>query len=149
MGHRDWGLGGRVFIFDLPSANLQSAILHSQHDFALGRELDRVADQVHQHLPQPQGIADERVGQFVAQLADQFQALLVGPHAQGLDDLLDGLAEVEGRRFQLEAARLDPGEVEDFVQEFQQQIGRLLGGLQVVADGRTGVPRPGPGRSCP
>ena len=78
-------------------------------------------------------VADERIGQFVGHLAHQFQALFVGPHAQGLDDLLDGLAEPEGRRLQLEPPRLDAGEVEDFVEEFQEQVGRFLGRLQVVA----------------
>ena len=36
--------------------------LHPHHHLALRRELERVADQVRQHLPEAQGVADEPVG---------------------------------------------------------------------------------------
>ena len=63
-----------------------SATVHD--DLAALGELDGVADQVDQDLPQPAGVADQRVGHVRRDPAGQLQALVVRPQRQGLQRLV-------------------------------------------------------------
>ena len=45
----------------------------SERDAALLGELDRVGQQIHQHLPQPQRIADQRVGHGAGDVGGKLQ----------------------------------------------------------------------------
>ena len=80
-------------------------------------ELDGVADQVEQHLPQPAGVADQGVGHVRLHVADQFQPLLVGAHGQGAQGVADRRPQREVGRVQLQLAGLDLGEVEQVVDD--------------------------------
>ena len=44
------------------------------HDFTVGRELDCVADQIDDNLPQPSGVAQDGPGRFSRNVAIQFDA---------------------------------------------------------------------------
>ena len=61
---------------------------------ALG-ELDGVADQVDQHLPQPARVADQAVGHVGADVAGQLQPLGVGAHGQRLERVAERVAQGE------------------------------------------------------
>ena len=80
-------------------------------------ELDGVADQVEQHLPQPAGVADQGVGHVRLHVADQLQPLPVGPHGQGPQGVADRRPQGEVGRVQLQLAGLDLGEVEQVVDD--------------------------------
>ena len=69
---------------------------HAKHDVPFLRELDRVADQVGQNLPQAQRIANEPVGQRGRQVAGQFEPLFVRPNGQRLDRLVERSRRLKG-----------------------------------------------------
>ncbi len=93
----------------------------THHDFAAGGELDGVVEQIDEHLPQAHGIPahqQRRVGRN--QLRRQFEPLgrrRLGEHRRGI---LDHLAEIEIRGFQLHAARFDLGKIENVVDDVEQ-----------------------------
>jgi hypothetical protein len=115
--------------------------LHRDRDFALSGELDRVADQVDQHLPDSSRVASERLGNFVPDFARQLEALLMRAQRQRLERLFDGLAQREGDRIEVETPGLDLGKVEDVVDDQQQVVGRAARDVEVFAlfGGQVGV----------
>ncbi|TKS57948.1 MAG: hypothetical protein EWM72_03340 [Nitrospira sp.] len=52
--------------------------MDANSDLAFFGELDRVADEVQQHLPQAQGIPDEALGYVRAHVEQQLQPLVMG-----------------------------------------------------------------------
>ena len=105
---------------------------HAHDHLALFGELDGVADQVEQHLPQPAGVADQGVGHVRLHVANQLQPLLVGPHGQGPQGVAQSRPQGEVGRVQLQLAGLDLGEVEQVVDDAQQVVGRRLDRLQAL-----------------
>ena len=95
-------------------------------------ELDGVAHQVEQDLPQPAGVADQGVGHLRLHVVDQLQPLRVGPHGQGPQGVTDRRPQREVGRVQLELAGLDLGEVEQVVDEAEQVVGRGLDRLEAL-----------------
>ena len=69
------------------SARASSRICE-QHVARLG-ELDGVADQVDEHLPQPERVAEDRGGNRRIQIAQQLEPLLLGGQREGLEQILD------------------------------------------------------------
>ena len=87
-------------------------------------------------------------GTSAADLAGQFQPLLVRPQGQRLQGVAQGVAQVEGDCVQLQLARLDLGEVEDVVDDRQQRLGRTPGPSRGTRAARAGGRCPAPARSC-
>ena len=71
--------------------------LDLQNHFAAVGELDGIAQQIHDHLPQPRGIAHDLGRNVGADVADQLQPFCRGAQAKGLSGLLQSLAQVELR----------------------------------------------------
>ena len=89
----------------------------SQGDRAIRRELQRVGNEVVQHLTQTGGIALNPLGQAARALDTQAQALVARlgpPHPQGFAD--DG-AQIEIDAFDLHPPDLDLGQVEQIVEQ--------------------------------
>ena len=105
---------------------------HAHDHLALLGELDGVAHQVEQDLPQPAGVADQGVGHVRLHVADQLQPLLVGPHGQRPQGVADRRPQREVGRVQLQLAGLDLGEVEQVVDDAEQAVGRRLDRLQAL-----------------
>ena len=106
--------------------------LHA-HDHLPGvGELDGVAHQVEQDLPQPAGVADQGVGHLRLHVVDQLQPFRVGPHGQGPQGVTDRRPQREVGRVQLQLAGLDLGEVEQVVHEAEQVVGRGLDRLEAL-----------------
>ena len=101
-------------------------------DLALLGELDRVADEIEQHLPQPARIADERRRHAGLNSARKLEPLFVRARRQQPDGILDRAADVERHMFEREPARFDLGEVEDLVDQRQQGFARLLDRAEIV-----------------
>ena len=115
-----------------PSGAAVAGDFHA-HDHLPGvGELDGVADQVEQDLPQPAGVADQGVGHVRLHVADQLQPLLVGPHGQGPQGVADRRPQREVGRVQLQLAGLDLGEVEQVVDDAEQVVGRGLDRLEAL-----------------
>ena len=89
---------------------------------ALLRELDRVREQVEQHLPQPGRVADDPCRHAVVDEAAELDVLLGGARRDDVERALDALAEIERLALELEPARLDLREVEDVVDDAQQRV---------------------------
>ena len=76
-------------------------------NFPRGGEFHRVADQVHQDLPQARRIAEHLGGDVGIDMAHEVQALLPGAHRKHIQRILDAGAEVQGAALQLQFAGLD------------------------------------------
>ena len=74
----------------------QAASGNAYDDLALLGELDGVAHQIEQHLPQPARVADQGVGHVGLDVAGQLQPLLVGAHGQGPQRVADRRPHGEG-----------------------------------------------------
>ena len=88
-----------------------------EHLAALG-ELDGVADQVDEDLPQAAGIADQQsAGTSAATRKISSSPFSRGPDGQHPRRVADDFAQVEGDVLQLQLAGLDLGEIEDVVDQ--------------------------------
>src|SRR5262249_32730313 len=105
----------------------------ADHDFAALRELDRIARQVEQDLPQAPRVAPQPARRLGVNVADQFHPLDPALLGEQANRLFDGGIQVEVNRFQLELPGLDLREIEDVVDDVEQGLGRRLGHAQILA----------------
>ena len=80
-------------------------------------ELDGVADQIDDDLPQAAQVANHLLGHLGVNIAGQFETLLLGAQGQHFDARSYAVSQVELDRFQFEPARFDLGEVEHVVDD--------------------------------
>ena len=106
---------------------------HAHHDLAAIGELHRVADEVQEDLPEPRVVADDRRRHVRRDLAGHVEALLRGGGAQQHERPLDALAEVEGARVDVHAARLDLREIEDVVDDREERVAARADGARELA----------------
>ena len=76
-------------------------------DFALLGELDGVADEIDQDLPQTGDVADQNLGNGVIHGVSEVEVLLGGLGRQQIQRFLDAGVQLEGMIFQFEFAGLD------------------------------------------
>ena len=103
------------------------------HHLASLRELDGVADQVEEQLPQPSRIADQPLRHRAADRQRQLQSLLMGARAQRAHSVPDRAARIERHALERQLAGLDLREVEDVVDQSQQRARRVARRRQVLA----------------
>ena len=94
------------------------------HLSALG-ELQRVADEVHDHLAQPHRVADEDA--VVTALDRQVEALAPGDGQQGGDHLGGDVGRPERALGQGHRGGLGLGQVQDVVEQLEQRLPRAAG----------------------
>ena len=104
-----------------------------QHDFAALGELDGVADEIHDDLAQPAGVAHQGVGTSGRDVTGQLQSLRVGPHGQQFERRREAVGQVERDDVEGELAGLDLREVEDVVDDGQQRLAGRLDDVEVLA----------------
>ena len=96
-------------------------IQHATHqDFALLGELDRVADQIQQHLPQAPLIAKHRTWHSRRHEGHQLQALFVGARREHIGGTLNQCHRRKPLLAQIDLACLYFGEIENIVNDVQQ-----------------------------
>ena len=107
-----------------PGANLHVALLG---------ELERVADHVEQHLPQPDFIEQQSMRQLGIDLAEQPHALLAGFNRKKSLDFLDQSGDGDRFILQFELACFDLGQIENVVDEREQGPAAGADGVEVLA----------------
>ena len=107
------------------------------------RELDGVANEIDEHLPQPGRIADQRGGDLRSDAERQLEPLLVGANRHHLERLVEDLAEIEVDALEHQMAGLHLGKVQDVVDQVQELAPRLPEDADVLAllRGQRGFPQ--------
>ena len=75
--------------------------LSAQNHFAALRELNRIAEKIRNHLPQPAGIAAQGRRHVAIDQARQFNLLLVNTFSQQFNRVLDGVVQEKVERFEM------------------------------------------------
>ena len=97
-----------------------------EHDFAGGRELDRVLDEVEQNLPEPPRIADQLIRNVLLDIDDELQPLLVRARDHPAEQRRELIAQRKLAEIELDLTRTDFREVEQAIDDYQQVLaGRL------------------------
>jgi hypothetical protein len=86
------------------------------------RELEGVAHQIDEDLPQAGRVRPQALGDSRLDREGQVQTLLVGRVFEAHQQVVEKLRKVEGLRLQLKLARLDPGQVQEVVDELKQDL---------------------------
>ena len=87
-------------------------------------ELDRVGDEVGEHLLEAEAVADDLQPRAALDERAQLEPLAAGVLGQQLDGVVDRVGEVELGVLELDLAGLDLRQVEDVVDDRQQGVGR-------------------------
>ena len=95
---------------------------HMNHDRTVFGELDRIADQIEEHLLDPCRIAMQKRQRCVTPV--RLQGVLASSRriTKRVDHLANDLSRIEVDLFEFEATGLDLREVEYFVQNRQQRV---------------------------
>ncbi|OEZ67393.1 hypothetical protein JAB2_23320 [Janthinobacterium sp. HH100] len=113
------------------AARRRAGAPHFQQHLAIGREFQRVTQQVDEDLPQARGIGAHVAGQVQRQFAAQQQALGVGLALHDAGRVADQRQQVEVHRFQGQLARVDLREIEDVVEDGQERDAIVQADAQV------------------
>ncbi len=105
---------------------------HRRADRAGFGELDRVAQQVQQHLPEVVHVAEHARRDVRVDDVGELQVLVLRLRGHQREGLLQLVAQVELDDFQRGLAGVDLGEGEDVVDQVQQHVGGAARGLHVV-----------------
>ena len=128
---RSAGTPGPVSITENRAASPSPRSTVTQTPPALG-ELDRVAGEIGEHLAQAQAVGAHEARRGGADRGGDFDALALRARREQFDHALDQLAQIDRLDDQFEMARLDLGEIEDFVDERDQRAPRAANGLDVA-----------------
>lgn len=110
-GKADRCLVLRFFVHGHPNVNL-----------ALFGELDGIARQVDQDLPDAARVSPDQGRDIRMDQKGEFQALVIRPHGQHVGHILDSGSQIEVEDLQFELSGLDLGEVQDIVDQAQQRV---------------------------
>ncbi len=105
---------------------------HVRDDAAAGRELDRVAQQVDEHLAQPRRVAAEASVEAGLDHGGEIDAGGRRLDREQLHGVLDDEPQIEVDRFERDALRFEPGEVENVVDDAEQGVGGRADGVAVL-----------------
>ena len=103
---------------------------YRQCDTTCRCELDGVAQQIGQHLPQTHIVTMHQRGRVGVPAQVQSQILLVAATAQQLDELVHQRPQIEIDRMQVQPAGFNLRKIQDVVQDHQQGLAGAVGHLQ-------------------
>jgi hypothetical protein len=109
---------------------LQAA--HGEAHLAFRGELDGVAQEIDQDLPQPAGVAAQRRRYLRRDLHRELQALAARLRLEKTGDALEQVVKIEIDAIQLEPARLHTRQVEDVVDDREQRLAAVVHRLGVA-----------------
>ena len=110
-----------------------SVIADGQAHAAVRRELQRVADQVVQHLLDARRVHQRGRGQAQVEHHLERQAALLGHRLQQVGDVAHRLRDQRGLRVQLDAVELDAREIEQVADDGDQVLGGVAQHVQPLA----------------
>ena len=96
-------------------------------------ELDRIAEQIDQHLLDAAGIAAQMIWDFRCDAAGDLQSFLRRSQHHHLSGSRHAFRNAKVHALQLQLARFDLGKVEDVIEQPQQNVRRLIHGRQIIA----------------
>ena len=96
--------------------------LDDQRNAAGRSELDGIAGEVEQHLPQPRSVADHVHRQPFVDIGGDLDLLGLGARRQQLGDVLDHARQRERPMFEIDLAGLDLGIVQQFLDQREQRV---------------------------
>ena len=105
---------------------------NTDDDLAGCRELDGVAEQVGQHLPQSTGVTLQHVGNRRINKAGQFQIFPLRPQCLSPHGVAHRVVQPEVDLLKLQHAGFDFGEVQNVVDYRQQRFGRIDDRAEIV-----------------
>jgi len=111
----------------------QWAGLDDERDAAALRELDRIAGEIEQHLPQPSGVADHVQRQPFIDIGGDLEVARLRARRQQFGDAFDQAVERERPLFEVDLAGFDLGKIEQLLDQRQQ---RFAGGPHRLGVGR-------------
>src|SRR5205823_13346663 len=106
---------------------------HGYDDLALFGELDRVADEVHEYLTQPGGIAAYHARHLRRHLREELEVFLARAYRKQARGRVHDLRDVERNRLELQVFGFDFLVIEDVVEDHQQRFGRRAHQLERAA----------------
>ena len=106
---------------------------HSKADLAVLRELHGVAQQIDQHLAQPQRVSHQGRRYVWIHVGGEAEPFLTSPWAEQRLGFGDDLVQVERHVVQIEVPGLDFREVEDVVDQLEQVVTRVTEHFDVLA----------------
>src|SRR5690606_22496715 len=119
--------------FDTQSLFVHPFAVRQQLHGAGEGELERIAQQIDDDLPEARGIDHQPyVVQLVVDLAVQRELLLLRCKLEGIDDLRQQRGDIGVDRFQLQQPALDTREVENIVDDGQQVLRRVDGDTHIL-----------------
>jgi len=104
---------------------------HLQLNLARVGELDRVAQQVQNDLPQAARIDRDHSGNFRIDVHQQLELFLMGAHSHRPDHRFDQGAHFHLLRLERKLARFDLGEIQNVVDQSQQRAGGAFDGGEI------------------
>ena len=104
-----------------------------RHDFTFFSELDGIAQEIDQDLPQTSHIAFDARGHIVIHDVGDVESFFDGAASREVQCGFDAFTQVKGLVFHIHLARFDLAEVEDVIDDGEQCIARVADGLSVVA----------------
>ena len=116
----------------LPARIRRGQDLHLDHDLPRRGELDSIAEQVDEHLPQPGHIAAHPRRNVIVHLVGDLQFLLRRLRRQEVQRVFDASAQVKRLALQFELAGLDLREVENVVDDGEQGFAAGIDRLHVT-----------------
>src|SRR5947209_7957609 len=94
--------------------------LHGRCYFSAFSELQRISDNIVQHLPQPYRISSQRLRHRRADLAGELDSFPGRMESKALHDVIQQLADAEPDLFQIETACFNFRKIEDVVDDGEQ-----------------------------
>src|SRR5262245_15801471 len=98
---------------------------------AFRSELEGVADEIEQDLPQATGIEACRVGRLWQGLAPELDSALPRPGLQFYAQPIEKAGDLDVDQRELEPPRVDPAEVENVVDDGEQSLGGFQGAVEI------------------
>ena len=101
-------------------------------DLSFFGELDRIAGQVDEDLPQSHGISHQGAGYILGDIDDQFQVFFSGFFTEHIGHFFQHIAQLEVQTLHVEFAGFDLGEIQDVVDQPQKGVCRRTHGSGIV-----------------
>ena len=103
----------------------------SQRHFAFVSKLDGVADEIHEDLAKPGGVATNDFWNIRGNLAKKLETLFISPQGQRLQGCFHAVNQAEITQFEFHFSGFDLGEIENVVDDREERVRGEFHGFQI------------------